>query len=139
MVKKLFKHWFQEPIIVPRWLLVLQYAFFMLLGVAIAVATHSTFSEVSPGSYTEVWAMGITASAAVAFIGSFHERWEAVERWAALTLCSLLIGYAIAPIELLLQGDSTRTAYSVLALMISLLPSTRVALLIKRTGLPHHE
>jgi hypothetical protein len=129
----------RDPIIVPRWLLVVQYALFIGVGLAIAWATSPSFSAIAPGSWSEVWAIGLSASSAVALIGSTRKRWESLERWACLLVCGLLFGYAFAPIILLLQGDADRTVYSTMALILSLLPSARLWYLLRRAGTDHHE
>lgn len=133
----LWRKYLGEPVFIPRWALVIQYAFFVLLGAAINIATSPSFSIIAPGSWSSIWAVGIQLSAIGALIGSIKPKWEPLERWAALLLVALLFGYAFAPIELLLRGDATRTTYSAMALILSILPTARVASLVFRAGRKH--
>lgn len=127
----------RSPIVIPRWVLILKYALFVLMGLSVWWASAPAVDALTPDWYTPVWALGVTLSATVAVIGSARERWESLERLAAVALASLLIVYAVSPIVLVLEGDADRAAFSVVALVVCLMPAARAVQLIKRTGIRH--
>lgn len=126
----------RPPLTVPRYLLSVKYAMFIALGVAVGVSTtNSAFSHLTPGWYTPAWGLALSIAAMLALMGSIRARWEVLERWSTMVLTSLLLGFAIAPIILVLQGDFDRLAGSVVALTVAIAPAARAAQLLRRTGL----
>jgi hypothetical protein len=115
----------RTPILIPRWVLALKYGLFILLGVAIWRTTSPSFVQVVGDWYTTAWSWCLIAAALVALVGSLSERTEKVERVGVSALACLLLAYAVAPLNLVLRGDPDRTATSVVALIVSLLPLAR--------------
>jgi hypothetical protein len=115
----------RTPILIPRWVLALKYGLFILLGVAIWRTTSPSFVQVVGDWYTTAWSWCLIAGAVVALLGSLREKTEKVERVGASALACLLLAYAVAPLNLVLRGDPDRTATSVVALIVSLLPLAR--------------
>jgi hypothetical protein len=129
--------WGLAPIVIPRWVLVLKYACFIILGAVIFAASSPSLVHLAGDFWTGLFGLCIAAAAAGALIGSTHPRLEALERWCVLALSGLLLGYAIAPVSLVLAGDLDRATYSTIAVTLSLLPASRAWMLIRRTGLNH--
>ncbi len=130
-----FRTWGFAPIMIPRWVLLLKYVCFTILGVVIFATTSPVLQHVAGDLWTALFGLCITAAAACALVGSLHTRLEALERWAVLALSGLLLGYAIAPVSLVLGGDLDRATYSTIAVTLSLLPASRAWMLIRRTGI----
>lgn len=127
--------WGLAPIVIPRWVLVLKYACFIILGAVIFAASSPALAHLAGDFWTALFGLCIAAAAAAALVGSTHARWEALEKWGVLALSGLLLGYAIAPVSLVLAGDLDRATYSTIAVTLSLLPASRAWMLIRRTGL----
>lgn len=126
----------RTPLTVPRYVLTVKYALFIALGVAVGTASApSSFREITPDWYTPIWGVLLSLSALLALLGSLKEPGEALERWAASAVSCLLIGYAFAPIALVLEGDTDRLAYSVVALTVAMVPTARAIQLLKLTGM----
>lgn len=136
-MRKLIK-WGQSPIMIPRWVLTLKYFLFVLIGVTVYVASSPSLDITTWSGYTPFWSIAVMISAFLCLVGSATPNLEVLERWAVLVLSALLIGYAFAPVSLVLAGDSDKATYSVLALCLSLLPGARAVMLIHRTGRRHH-
>lgn len=115
----------RTPILIPRWVLAIKYGLFILLGVAIWRTTSPSFVQVVGDWYTTAWSWCLIAGAVVALLGSLREKTEKIERIGASALACLLLAYAVAPLNLVLRGDPDRTAFSVVALIVSLLPLAR--------------
>lgn len=135
------KQWTREPIVVPRSLLTLKYALFILFGASVLWASAPSLNQFTPDGYTGYWASFVSIASIVCLIGSTSNKrpYESIERWGALVLASLLVIYAFSPIILVLNGDSDRAAFSVAALIVSILPTARALALIRRTGIPSSE
>lgn len=129
--------WGFAPIVIPRWVLIAKYVCFMILGAVIFAASSPTMQQLAGDFWTALFGISITVAAAGALVGSAHSRLEVVERWSVLALSGLLLGYAIAPVLLVLAGDLDRATYSTIAVTLSLLPASRAWMLIRRTGLNH--
>jgi hypothetical protein len=122
---------------IPRWVLVVKYFCFILVGLTVFAASSPSLDLTTIAGYTPIWGLAVILTGAGALIGSARPRLEPLERWSVLFLSALLLGYAAAPIQLVFGGDVDRAAYSVLALTLSLLPSARAWMLIRRTGQKH--
>jgi len=129
------RKWGLAPIVIPRWVLVAKYACFILLGGVIFAASSPTLQDVAGDFWTGLFGLCIATTAGGALIGSIRLRWEVLERWCVMVLSGLLLGYAIAPVSLVLAGDMDRATYSTIAVTLSLLPASRAWMLIRRTGL----
>lgn len=126
--------WATAPIVIPRWMLTVEYGLFAALGVAVALTTQPTLEAITDDTYTAAWALGITSSAVAAGIGSLSHQLESLERWAGVALSSLLIVYALSPIVFILGGDFDRLSYSVVALIATVVPAARTFALLRTTG-----
>jgi len=126
--------WGLGAIVIPRWVLVVKYATFILIGITVYLASSPSLDITTSNGYTPLWSIAVTITASVSLIGSLRQRWERMEGWAVLCLAALLIGYAAAPLQLVVSGDHDRAAYSALALALSVLPSARAWMLIRRAG-----
>lgn len=132
-----FRTWGFAPIVIPRWVLVAKYACFAALGMVIFADSSPSMQHVSGDFWTSLFGVCITITALGALIGSIHARLELLERWSVLALSGLLLGYAIAPVSLVLGGDLDKATYSTIAVTLSLIPASRAWMLIRRTGLQH--
>lgn len=126
------------PIEIPRWVLTLKYILFVFIGVTVFVTSSPSLDITTWDGYTPFWSIAVIVSSFASMVGSLSPTFEVLERWSVVTLSSLLIGYAAAPLKLVLEGDTDRAAYSVLALTLAVLPTARAAMLIHRTGRVHH-
>lgn len=125
----------RTPLTVPRYVLTVKYALFIALGIAVGTAsTPSSFEALTPDWYTPIWGAALSIAAFLALLGGLKESREPLERWSVSTVACLLIGYATAPIALVLAGDTNRLAYSIVALTVALAPAARAIQLLRRTG-----
>ena len=129
--------WSRSPIVIPRWVLTLKYFLFVCVGVTVYVASSPSLDITTWAGYTPFWSIALMTSGLLSMIGSTSPQLEVLERWSVLVLTALLVGYAFAPVSLVLAGDADRASYSVIAICLSLLPGSRAAMLIHRTGKPH--
>lgn len=128
----------RTPVVIPRWVLTLKYGLFVLLGAVVWWASAPSVDDVTPDWYTPTWGICLAAAASAAFVGSLRVQWEMpIERWAVSLLASLMFVYALAPISLVIAGNADRASFSVVALVISILPTARAVQLLRRTGGPH--
>lgn len=125
-----------EPITIPRWALVVKYAFFVLLGMAVLWASSPAVDEVSPDWLTPIWGLGISTTAAAALVGSLTPRLEKIEMIGVTLLAALFVVFAIAPVVLVIQGDADRAVYSVIAAAFSVLTILRSLQLFREGGRP---
>lgn len=123
-----------NSIIVPRWLLTVKYGMIMLIGLSVFINTAPSLTEVTGASATAVWGMALAATSTACMITSITPKWEVAERWCVLVLSSLLLGYAFAPIQLVINGDMDKATYSIIALTISLVACSRTWQLLRKTG-----
>jgi len=122
----------QVPIYIPRWVLTVKYALFIVLGLAVLWTTAPSLQVVTGDPYTQGWSGCVIVAATCALVGSTQKKLERLEKWSAAGLACLFIVYALSPIILVLQGDADRAAYSVVALIVSLLPTARALQLLNR-------
>ena len=132
-----FITWSRSPIVIPRWVLTLKYFLFVCIGVTVYVASSPSLDITTWAGYTPFWSVALMVSGLICMIGSATPRLEVLERWAVLVLTALLVGYAFAPVTLVLAGDADRASYSVIAICLSLLPASRAVMLIHLAGRPH--
>jgi len=132
-----FRNWGFAPITIPRWVLIAKYVCFLILGVVIFAASSPSLEHIAGDFWTALFGVCIAVAAVGALVGSVHARLEVLERWSVLALSGLLLGYAIAPVTLVLAGDLDRATYSTIAVTLSLLPASRAWMLIRRSGLQH--
>lgn len=130
----------REPIIIPRWALVLAYLGFLALGVASAIVGVPSLQEATWRSYTLYWATGLAVFALFGALGALRAVWEAIEKWAAVGISAILSAYTFANLVMLLEParhgfTAARFAFVVILLILNLLPMARALSLLRRTGL----
>jgi hypothetical protein len=113
----------RSPIRIPAWLITAKYALFILIGLAVYATNPPAFERAYEEWYTPVWAIAVCIAGTVALTGSLVS--TAAEKWGASALFILMWVYAVAPIALVISGDTDRLAYSIIAVTLSLLPYAR--------------
>ena len=78
------------------------------------------------------WSVGMIGSCAAGFVSSARATWEGVERIAAVLILALLVGFAVAPIQRIAQGNPDVIAYSAVALALSIFPGWRALHLVRK-------
>lgn len=138
MMKRIHE-WATAILVIPRWLLTVKYALFAVFGVVALIAGAPSLSVTAGAIYAFYWAIALVIAAVVAFIASLYEskRAEAVEKWAAVALVALLSANLAGAISLVGLGDLNRAAFSVLILLVTLLPAARAVALIVATPRGH--
>jgi hypothetical protein len=103
--------WASEEVAMLRISLVLVYLGFINLAVASLRAGVPAFTLTAPDYYTPIWALLLAIAGLVAAIASTTDRWQAIERWAALGVTALMGAY-VGTITILgfFQGDANRQA-----------------------------
>lgn len=115
-----------SPITIPRWLLTALYLGFVLLGSVVMWASAPSIELVASSDFAvTVWAAVLALVGLVAAVTSLRIRWERWEKYAASAVAGLFLVYAFAPTALVLQGDADRASLSVVALLLSAVPSVR--------------
>lgn len=135
-----FEAWALAPAIVLRVSLVTEYLLYCY-GSAIAfIAGVPLFSLVTWEGYTPVWAVLMGTSAVIAAIGSVSDRWDRIEKWAALSLTAMMLGYA-GGMNLVgfAEADLKRQFVGVVAVIAMVLPATRFAWLAAQSGKRHRD
>lgn len=125
--------WRLEPIVVPRWALMLMYAGFVVLGVVASVSGIPTLDLTTPTGYTTPYGVAVALSAVVTLIGATRDQRRNVELAGALLLSSLLTVYWVSATMITLLGDPRRAGLAVLICMVSGAPTGRsMSLLLVR-------
>lgn len=127
--------WATAILVIPRWLLTVKYALFAVYGVVAAIAGAPSLYAIAGETYAFYWAIALTISALFATGASLNEtkRSEAVEKWSAVAVVALMSANLFGAISLVSVGDLSRAAFSVLILLVTLLPAARAAALIVAT------
>lgn len=130
----------REPIAIPRWALVLKYLGFVALGIASGIAGVPSLEEATWRSYTIYWATGLAVFSLFAALGALHAHWEAVEKWGAVGISSILAAYTCANLIMLIEParhgfTAARVAFVVILIIINMLPLSRAWSLLRRTGM----
>ena len=138
-MKKKILRWSNHHIIIPRWLLVIKYGFFFIVGITIlATSTPSFQAAINESDVINfVFGTGIAASSISCLVGCVNQKLEPAERYGLLLLVSLLLGFAVAPFLLVLDGLINHLVFSEIALLVSLLPLARFLGLAKGSGVKH--
>jgi hypothetical protein len=123
-----------NKLLIPRWFVTIMYALFIPIGVTVFLASSPSLDLTTGAGYTALWAMILGATGLCAAIASLSPTWEVLERWSALILSALLIGYAFAPIQLVIHGDTDKAAFSVISLVLAFPVVSQTIRLITRTG-----
>lgn len=132
----------REPITIPRWALSLKYLGFVALGVATSFAGVPSLQEATWRAYTIYWAAALTVVAVFAALGSLRAEWEAIEKWGAVGISSILSAYTFASIVITSHmfetgdpGAPGRVAFTIILGIINMLPIGRSISLLRRTGM----
>lgn len=111
----------------------MKYLLFAIYGLSSAIAGAPTISTAVSSAYAFGWSIALTVAAILALIGSLREQWEGLEKWAAVAVVGLLSTTVVASFHLAGMGDVNRVAFSVLLVIVTLLPAARAAALIIQT------
>ena len=136
MMKRIHE-WATAILVIPRWLLTIKYALFALFGIAAIIAGAPSLYATVGALYAFYWAIGLTIASIVACVSSLFEsdRAETVEKWAAVAIVAFLSANVAGAITLVGLGEGNRVAFSVLLLIVTLLPAARaVALMLAPRG-----
>ena len=131
-MKQQMERWRKEPIVVPRWALVLMYSGFIVLGVVGALAGIPTIDDTTDQSWVTWYSLGIISCSAVALAGASSEKLETVETIGSLLLFCLLTSYSGGAVALAGGGDFDRAAFGVVLCMMTFAPALRGLSLGKR-------
>jgi hypothetical protein len=115
-----------EPIVIPRWALVLKYLLFMLAGALTFIIGQPTISLTTFNGYEAIWAGIIALSAFAAAIGALRPKWAALEAAGCGTLLSFM---TVLLIGLVHRGAATT---ALLLLVTYIIPASRAGFLIAR-------
>lgn len=126
-------------ILVPRWVLTIWYCLFIPIGLTVFFASSPSLDLTTGGGYTALWAILLGLTGTLCAIGSLTPKMVVFERWTSLLLSALLLGYAFAPLQLVLHGDSDKAAFSVIALVLSFPTCLRNIQLLAKTGVRKHD
>lgn len=122
---------------IPRGVLSAKYIVFVALGLSVYVAASPSVNDISPDWFTPIWGLCIAAPALVAAFATFSEKWETLEFWALAVLVPCLVAYPIAGITAVLEGDKDRLAFSIIAIVVCILPGWRLWMLVRELGKKH--
>ena len=138
-MRKYFQKWITEPLIVPRWMLTAQYAFFVILGILAAIVGIPSFDLTTWAGYVTPWSAAIVLSASLAFFASLDQSRERhMEKWSVVALVSLLFAYLTSAwIPTFTGGDVNlgRVIFCWLVTGVTILPAVRAGDLLRRYGL----
>lgn len=130
-----FEVWAWSPVIVLRVSLVATYLLYVYGAVIAFIAGIPIFSLLAPEGYTSIWAALSLPAALVAAIGSISDRWEKVEKWAALALTALQSGYVLGVNSVgFALGDLGRQYVGVIAVIALIPPAVRFVYLAAQSG-----
>lgn len=126
-----------EPIVVPRWMLIIKYSLFALLGLILA-RSGSPSIEAQTDASLLIYGLLIIAASCIAVVGCVTAEW--VEMVGTLALWVLLLVYVGAVAGRALENLGVQ-AISVVVLTVSLLPAFRgfaiLLRVIRRKVKPH--
>lgn len=129
------RNWATAFLAIPRWLLTVKYGLFTVYGILASIAGAPTLANSVGESYAFVWSIGLALTAAIACVASIWDgpRGEQIEKWAAIAVVALLSAFLVGAVDLAVAGDTNRVSFSVLVLIVTLLPAARAAALIVTT------
>jgi len=130
-----FELWAWGPVIVLRFALVATYLLYVYFAAISFVAGVPAFNLTTFPGYTSVWAFVMGTGAVVAAIGSITDRWEHVEKWGALAVAAMMLGY-VGTIHVIgfVTGDINRQAVAAALTIGLVLPAVRFVWLAAQTG-----
>lgn len=125
------KGWAEDPIVIPRWVLAVKYLTYILIGAAVSAATAPSLEAVTSEWYSTIWGVCVAACGLVALLGSVHPTRWVVEAVGCGGIVSFMAVYAVSPIIMIIDGDTDRLAYSVLAVAFAVIPAGRLWQLLR--------
>jgi hypothetical protein len=130
-----FEVWFWSPVLVMRVSVVIIYMLYVYGAVIAFIAGIPIFNLLAPEGYTSVWALLLMPAAVLAAIGSLAQRWETLEKWAALALTALQSPYVIGVnVVGYAGGDLSRQYVGVISVIAIVLPAVRFVWLASQSG-----
>jgi peptidoglycan/LPS O-acetylase OafA/YrhL len=116
-----------SPILIPRWLVALTNALFVVLGVALIVAGSPSVDLSTPHGYLLPYGALMTGFAVLALFGSaMNKPWaETIETIGSLGVFCLLTVFVASTGGPALKGDANRAALAVVVLICSILAAWR--------------
>lgn len=128
--------WAWSPVIVLRIALVIVYAAYVYASVIALLVGIPIFDllDFGPG-YTAIWAVLLGLSSMLAWVGSLGQKFEQIEKWAAMGMFCLLLAYVGGlNLQAYGMGDLTRMFIGVIAFIAMVLPAVRFVYLAAQTG-----
>ena len=136
-MRQTFETWAERHLAVPRWIVSTLYFLFAALGVAALIIGVPTIELTTPEGWVGIWGVVVTATATVCALTSLRERFEVIERWAALLLVAFLDSYTIWAWVLVSYGGQqavNRGAFAIVLTIMAFIPTIRLAYMLARVG-----
>lgn len=130
-----FEVWAWGPVVVLRFALVSTYMLYIYFAAISFIAGVPAFSLTTIPGYTPVWAFIMGTGAVIAAIGSTADKWEHIEKWGALAVTAMMLGY-VGTIHVIgfVTGDINRQAVAAALTLGLVLPAVRFVWLAAQTG-----
>jgi len=137
-MEALLKHLRLEPIIVPRWMLIIKYSLFAILGLILARSGSPSIEQQTGNTSLLTYGLLISAASLIAVVGCVTIEW--VEMIGTLGLWILLLVYVGAVAGRAVDNLGVQ-AISIVVLTVSMLPAFRgfaiLIRVIRRRVRPH--
>jgi hypothetical protein len=118
----------QEPIVIPRWMLLVFYLFLVALATATVIRGSATLDLTQPQSYQPIWAAAVGSGSLLAAIATVFRVLAGLEKWAA-AWCAGWLGFLAYQAVTIANGSGW-----LIVIFFALIPAVRcVALFSKRT------
>lgn len=129
--------WSKQPaVLVPRWVLTAKYLGFCILGFLAFAGGIPSVALATFDSFTTYMSAGLCVASVIGVVASFRQKWEWIEKWAALVITAFLATWAVsATWRAFAEGDLDRAAGSFAVLLVAMLPALRSFGLMTRAGL----
>lgn len=129
--------WADRYLAVPRWIFATLYFLFAALGVTVIIISSPTIDLATGQGWNVIWGSITAGTASLCALFSLRPRFEVLERWSALGLCTQLVGYCIWAWVLVAGGGEqgiNRGAFAICLTIMSFIPTVRLAYMILRVG-----
>lgn len=136
-MKEVIERWADRHLAVPRWIVSTLYFLFVALGTAATVIGIPTIDLTTPNGYAAFWGIVVVVTAIVAGLASLRERFEVVERYAAIPLSAFLVTYTAGAWALILTDVGQlfqRGAGAIVLTIMSFIPVVRCIYMLTRIG-----
>lgn len=113
------------------------YFLFAGLGVAATVIGIPTLDLTTPEGWVSFWGLVVTVAATLAAVFSLRERFEVLERIAAVVLCAYLLTYTVGAWVLIFSDVGQlfqRGAGAIVLTVMSFVPVVRCLYMLSRVG-----